>query len=64
MRKRVLIVEDDEGWQHILARILEPECSVVGEDRGRLALQGREQEVLRFVRTALAPGEERSSATA
>ena len=38
--------------------------AVVGEDRGRLALQGREQEVLRFVRNALAPGEERSSATA
>jgi len=36
--------------------------AVVGEDQSRLALHRREQEVLRFVRTALAPGEESSSA--
>jgi len=37
--------------------------AVVGEDQSRLALHRREQEVLRFVRTALAPGDEPSSAT-
>jgi TetR/AcrR family transcriptional regulator len=31
--------------------------AVVGEDRGRTALRRREQEVLSFVRNALAPGE-------
>jgi TetR/AcrR family transcriptional regulator len=31
--------------------------AVVGEDRGRTALQRREREVLSFVRNALAPGE-------
>jgi TetR/AcrR family transcriptional regulator len=36
--------------------------AVVGEDESRLALHRREQEVLRFVRTALAPGGEASSA--
>jgi DNA-binding response OmpR family regulator len=30
MRKRVLIVEDDAGWRHILTRILERDCLVVG----------------------------------
>src|SRR5207248_3473471 len=32
--------------------------AVVGEDRSRLALRRREQEVIEFVRNALAPGEE------
>jgi len=30
MKKRVLIVEDDAGWRHILTGILEPDCCVVG----------------------------------
>jgi DNA-binding response OmpR family regulator len=30
MRKRVLIVEDDAAWRHILTRILEQDYSVVG----------------------------------
>ena len=36
--------------------------AVVGEDQSRLALHRREQEVLSFVRTALAPSTDRGSA--
>jgi CheY-like chemotaxis protein len=28
--KRILVVDDDPGWRHVLTRILEPACSVVG----------------------------------